>query len=318
VQNRAEICRPPQRKNGTRSEPVWSLKECLPKPHIVFALCKGLYSPGGVHASLCALHHRGATSRCLPARRLAPRHLLHAPADQLHVSLGFSLLADARQILVGDLIGRRHLRQVQVLHPHPDGVGVAVEGLAIAALDGGLLTIEGDAGLGRQVGAPAGGVGHVLDKDHLPHLADVLAATLDQDDGAGADGHALLFLLGLEGLEEAGVVAGDDGIAVAGDQLGRRVHGGVLGLGLAGEFGIVQREGAELAGFLIPHQGALFVRPHIRHDADALGPDSQGRALEGVGAVGEGGGGVVVIRHGHRDLLGWDGVVAYLNSHVAR
>lgn len=52
--------RPPRRKNRARSEPAWSRKECLPKPHIVFALCKGLYCPGGVHASLCALHHRGA------------------------------------------------------------------------------------------------------------------------------------------------------------------------------------------------------------------------------------------------------------------
>lgn len=182
------------------------------------------------------------------------------------------------------------------------------EGLAIAALAGDPLVVEGDAGLGRQVGAPAGVVGHVLDEHDLAHLADVLTATLDQDDGAGVDGLALLFLLGLEGLEEAGVVAGDDGIAIAGDQLGRRVHGGVLRLGLAGEFGIVQGEGAELADGLIPHQGALFVRPHIRHDADALGPDSQGGALEGVGAVGEGSGGVVVIRHGHRDLLGWGGV----------
>ena len=256
------------------------------------------------------------TSRCQPARRLAPRRLLHALADQLHVSLGLSLLAKARQILVGDLEGRRHLRQVQVLDPHPDGVGVAVEGLAIAALNGGLLAVEGDAGLGRQMGAPASRVGHVLDEHDFAHLADVLAATLDLDDGAGVDGQALLFLLGLEGLEEAGVVAGDDGIAIAGDQLGRRVHGGVLRLGLAGEFRIVQVDGTELADSLIPHQGALFVGPHIRHDADALGPDGQGGALEGVGAVGEGLGGVVVIRHGHGDLLGWDGVVAYLNSHV--
>ena len=79
---------------------------------------------------------------------------------------------------------------------------------------------------------------------------------------------------------------------------------------------MVQVDGTELADSLIPHQGALFVGPHIRHDADALGPDGQGGALEGVGAVGEGLGGVVVIRHGHGDLLGWDGVVAYLNSHV--